>query len=92
MIKYKVGDKIELNEVNKKAFGDTFMGGKKIETIVKIEESPIENNTKLWMANGYWINPERIQKVKDSWIYKGTKTGRFSSKKPNIEDIERKTK
>jgi len=58
-MKFKIGDKIELNETQKIVFTNTFMGGKEIETIVKIDIGQ-SSQTRLWMSNGYWINPERV--------------------------------
>ena len=58
---FKVGDKIKWNKNQVALRGsECFTGGKKIETIVKIDFSPLPKQTKLWMTNGLNINPECV--------------------------------
>lgn len=60
---FAVGDKIKWNEVQRAWRGDEFTGGKKVETIVKIDYSPKPKETRLWMSNGLNINPECVVKA-----------------------------
>lgn len=58
---FKIGDKIKWNKNQVALRGsECFTGGKKVETIVKIDFSPVPKETKLWMTNGLNINPECV--------------------------------
>lgn len=57
------GDKIRWNKNQRVLRGsDYFTGGKKVETVVRIEYSPKPRETKLWMTNGLNINPGCIER------------------------------
>ena len=58
---FQVGDKIQWNKNQRYFRGDCFTGGKRVETVVKIDYSPKPKETKLWMTNGLHINPECVE-------------------------------
>lgn len=60
---FLVGDKIKWNDVQRGARGEEFTGGKKVETIVKIDYSNKPKETRLWLSNGLHINPECVVKA-----------------------------
>jgi hypothetical protein len=67
-MEFEVGDKIRWNKIQRQVRGKYFSPGpdgieKEEEEIVKIELSDKKNSTKLYMSNGYWINPECVEKV-----------------------------
>lgn len=60
MCAYKVGDRVRRSDATK-WFSETFVGGKEIETIIKIEPNGKIEEVKLWLSNGLWVNPSMVQ-------------------------------
>lgn len=57
---FAVGDTIRYNETQR-SWRETFVGGKKIETITRIEE--VGDDIYLWLSNGHYTNPECVEKT-----------------------------